>query len=98
MVQVPLRISQNLTLFVGKYLILPLTAIEAYVIRKVKEKRISKNWSQLELSQAIGYSDSFVAHVEATSKRAKYNLNHLNKIAKALGCSPKEFLPEKPFE
>jgi len=53
--------------------------------------------SQLELSQKLEMSDSFISHVEAPSKRAKYNINHLNKIAEIFSCSPKEFWPEQPL-
>ena len=74
-----------------------ITEIEKYLIAQVKKKRIEKGLSQLELSQAMGYSDSFIAHVEAPSKRAKYNVNHLNEIAKVLCCSPKDFWPKKPI-
>lgn len=74
-----------------------ITEIEKYLIEQVKKKRIEKGLSQLDLSQAMGYSDSFIAHVEAPSKRAKYNVNHLNKIAKVLCCSPKDFWPTKPI-
>lgn len=27
----------------------------------------------------------------------KYNVNHINEIARFLGCSPRYFLPEKPL-
>jgi len=51
--------------------------------------------SQLELSQKLDLNDSFISHVESTSKRAKYNINHLNQIAKILNCSPKDFWPDE---
>jgi hypothetical protein len=41
-------------------------------------------------------TDSFVGHVETPNRRAKYNLNHLNALAKLFKCSPKDFMPEKP--
>lgn len=40
-------------------------------------------------------SDSFISQVEDPSKRAKYNINHLNKIAEIFNCSPKDFWPDK---
>ncbi len=67
--------------------------IEAYIINRVKEKRKEKGLSQIALSQKLGLSDSFVSHVESSSRRAKYNLNHLNQIAIILECSPKDFWP-----
>ena len=59
--------------------------------------RKERNLSQIALSQKLGMSDSFISHVESTSRRAKYNLNHLNAIAQILQCSPKDFWPDKPI-
>jgi ribosome-binding protein aMBF1 (putative translation factor) len=44
--------------------------------------RNKHGFSQLKLSQKLDLNDSFVSHVESTSKKAKYNINHLNQIAK----------------
>lgn len=35
--------------------------------------------------------------IEAPSKTVKYNIKTLNLIAIAIGCSPKDFWPEKPI-
>jgi len=72
-----------------------LTEIEKYIIETIKIMRKEHGFSQLELSQKLDMNDSFISHVEATSKRAKYNINHLNEIAKIFNCSPKEFWPDK---
>ncbi|WP_417884560.1 helix-turn-helix domain-containing protein [Zunongwangia sp.] len=69
--------------------------IEFYIINKVKEKRKEKGFSQIALSQKLGLSDSFISHVESNNRRAKYNLNHLNDLARILECSPKDFFPDK---
>lgn len=74
-----------------------MTNIEKYIIDKIKTMRKEHGLSQLELSQKLEMSDSFISHVEAPSKRAKYNINHLNDIAKILECSPKDFWPDKPL-
>ena len=73
------------------------TKIELYIIERVKEKRIEKGWSQILLSQKLNMRDSFVGHVETPNRRAKYNVNHVNALAKLFKCSPKDFLPEKPL-
>lgn len=73
------------------------TEIENYIIEKVKEKRIALGMSQIALSQKLNMSDSFVGHVENPNRRAKYNINHINALAKVFKCSPKDFLPEKPL-
>lgn len=74
-----------------------LDEIERFIINKVREIRKSKGISQTKLSLAIGKSTTFIADIEAQSKKAKYNVIHLNLIAIALGCSPKDFLPEIPI-
>lgn len=74
-----------------------LDEIERYVISKVREIRETKSVTQEELSLSIGKNITFISQVEAPSKKAKYNVVHLNLIAKALDCSPKDFWPEKPL-
>ena len=39
----------------------------------------------------------YIGQVESPKYRTKYNLNHINEIAKFLGCSPRKFLPEEPI-
>ena len=73
------------------------TKIETYITERVKCLRKEKGLSQMALSQKLGLSDSFISHVESKTRRAKYNLNHLNEIAVILNCSPKDFWPEKPL-
>ena len=74
-----------------------ISQIELYIIEKVKEKRIELGLSQLALSQKLDMNDSFVSHVESLSKRAKYNVNHINALSKVMECSPKDFLPDSPL-
>ena len=74
-----------------------LSKVEAFVVQIVKDKRIEAGFSQIALSQKLNMSDSFVGHVETPKRRAKYNINHINALAKIFKCSPKDFLPEKPL-
>lgn len=37
---------------------------------------------------------TFITNVESGKNRAKYNLNHIDKMADHFGLSPKDFLPE----
>ena len=71
--------------------------IEQYVINTIREMRISKGISQRSLAYQLNVSEGFIGNIENPNYRAKYNLNHLNEIAIILGCSPKDFLPEKPL-
>ena len=70
-----------------------LTPIEQFVIEKVRQLRNQKNISQAELAFSIGVSVGFIGKVESRKYNTKYNLNHLNSIAKALNISPQELLP-----
>ena len=69
------------------------TPFELAVIDAVRQKRAEKGLSQEELAMILDTDRSFVGQVESPSNPAKYNLNHLNKIALEWGCSPREFLP-----
>lgn len=57
--------------------------------------RIKANLSQAELAIKLDLSVGFLGHIESPKKPAKYNLNHINKLAKIFNCSPQAFLPEK---
>ncbi len=94
MVHVPLN---NFSIFYHLLFMKELSKIEKYIIEKVKEKRNEHELTQIVLSQKLNMSDSFVGHVETPKRRAKYNVNHINSLAKIFKCSPKEFLPEKPL-
>jgi len=74
------------------------TDIEAYVINKVKEKRVERNLSQSELAVELNVSNGFIGQAESSKSPTKYNLNHLNALAIIFKCSVKDFLPEHPFK
>lgn len=74
------------------------TDIEQYVINSVRDMRNKLKISQAELALLIDVSVGFIGHVESHKHRAKYNLNHLNKLALALNCEFKDFFPEKPLQ
>lgn len=73
------------------------TEVELFVINKVREKRMNENISQAQLALQLDVSVGFIGHVESPNKRAKYNLNHLNKLCKVFNCSFQEFFPDKPL-
>lgn len=74
-----------------------MTPIEDFVIQKIKQMRIAHNLSQQELADNINVSQSFIRDCENPKRRAKYNLNHLNELAKFFKCSFSEFFPKQPF-
>ena len=74
-----------------------ISKIERYIIQKVKELRVANGMTQISLSQKLNMSDSFIGHVESPKRRDKYNLKHINALAKIFKCSHRDFLPEKPL-
>lgn len=74
------------------------TKIEQFVIDRVVEIRKVKGFSQLDLSTKMGLSPGFISDVESSKRRAKYNLNHLNKLVKVLGCNFNDFFPATAFD
>ena len=73
------------------------TEIELYVINKVREMRLEKGISQADLAHKLDLSVGFIGNVESVRYRAKYNLNHLNKLAKIFECSFADFFPKNPI-
>jgi DNA-binding XRE family transcriptional regulator len=71
--------------------------IDQFVINKVKEKRNEIKLSQANLSITVGFAQAFVGHCENPTRRDKYNLQHLNELAKYFKCSIKDFLPDEPI-
>lgn len=75
-----------------------MTKIEEFVIQKVKAMRMERKWSQMELADYMNMSASFIADIENPKRRAKYNLNHLNILAKVFGLFSSGLLPDTPVE
>lgn len=73
------------------------TPIEDFVIEEVKRRRVDAGLSQSVLADNINVSRGFIGDVENPKQRAKYNLNHINELAKVLNCSPADLLPQKPL-
>ena len=71
--------------------------IEKFVIEQVRLKRTELKISQASLAHMMDISEGFIGNVENPNYPEKYNLHHLNEIAKILKCSPRDFLPEKPL-
>jgi len=75
---------------------LPVEAIESFyklVGLNVKKQRELKNYTQLELSQALGHkSVGLVSQAELYLKKQHFNLEHLYKIAYILECDITDFL------
>ena len=74
-----------------------ISPFEQWVIDKVRAMRIERGLSQRQLATIIDITSGFIGKVESTNERAKYNLDHLNMIAKAFECSPRDLLPAEPI-
>lgn len=71
--------------------------IEQYVIDKVRTMRKEAKISQAGLAYLLDVSEGFVGDIESSGTNKKYTIRHLNELAKIFKCSPKDFLPTKPF-
>lgn len=72
--------------------------IDMYVAEKVKQLRKQNKLSQLKLAAELDVSHSFIGQIEDPKHRAKYNIMHLNLLAKVFSCSPKDFLPDSSID
>ena len=75
-----------------------ISELDLYVINKVRELRVPQSLSQVKLSILMGLAEGAVGKIENPKERAKYNIRHLNLLAKALKCSPKDLMPEKALK
>ena len=69
------------------------SAIDLFVINKVKEKRKELNISQRGIADILGCSAGFIGEVESENYVTKYSVHQLFLIAKEFECSLSEFFP-----
>jgi transcriptional regulator with XRE-family HTH domain len=72
-----------------------ISGIEQYIIDYVIKLRDKKNLTQDDIATILGVKRTFITNVESGKNRAKYNINHIDKLADHFGISPRDFLPEK---
>ena len=68
---------------------------ELYVVAKVKQRRQELDISQAQLAYLMDLSIGFIGKIESPKYPTCWNLDHINKLAEILKCSPKDFMPEK---
>ncbi|QEC79702.1 helix-turn-helix domain-containing protein [Mucilaginibacter ginsenosidivorax] len=71
------------------------TDLDLYIVARVKEMRLQRNWTQSVLATKLDLSDGFYSEIENPNHRAKFNIAHLIKLGKAFECSPCIFLPKE---
>lgn len=74
------------------------TAIELYVIEKVKELREARKVGQKKLSSELKLSVSYVGRAENIHSNTKYNFNHVNEIARYFNVPFAYFFPTTNLE
>ena len=71
------------------------SAIELYIVQKVKEQRKKRKMSQRYLADCLNVSQSFIRNIENENDDTAYNIDHLHEIAKIFDCSIRDFFPEQ---
>jgi transcriptional regulator with XRE-family HTH domain len=74
------------------------SAFEIAVIDQVKKVRTKLGYTQDDLAMFLDVTRGFIGQIESPTEESKYNLDHLNKLAIEMECSPKEFMPDKAIE
>jgi transcriptional regulator with XRE-family HTH domain len=67
---------------------------ELAVIQKVTELRQLRGMSQEYVAHVLNLTKGFIGQVESPNHPSKYNLNHLNRLAHEMNCSPADFMPD----
>ncbi len=75
----------------------PVSKIDQFTIKKVKERRIELGYSQADLSYELDVSATYVGQVESDRYKTRYSLDRLNQLARILKCSIHDFLPKHPL-
>ena len=81
-----------------KIIEIKISEIDLYLINRVRDIRVQKNISQLKLALALGLSEGAISKIENPRDRAKYNIRHINLLAKALKVEFSELFPPKPLK
>ena len=71
--------------------------IDWFIISKAREMRNDRNITQEVIAVHLGLSVGFIGQIESPNYRAKYNVTHINTLAKLFKCSVKDFFPDKPL-
>jgi len=74
------------------------SAIDKYVIEKVKEKRTELGITQTALAYELDLSPGFIGKIESGKYAKKYNVQQINLLAILFKCSPRDLLPERPLK
>ena len=73
------------------------SAIELYIVQKVKEQRKKRKMSQRYLADCLNVSQSFIRNIENENDDTAYNIDHLNEIGKILTVQYVTFFQKNTF-
>ena len=62
----------------------PVSKIDRYVIKKIRERREKLGYSQAALAYALDISQSHIAAIESDNYPNKYSIERLNDIARVV--------------
>lgn len=71
--------------------------IDLLVISLVKKQREILHLTQEDVAIHLNVSTGYIGQIESPNFRAKYNIGHLNELAKLFECGFSDFFPEKPI-
>ncbi len=71
--------------------------IDWYIITKVREMRTERKLTQTHIAVHLGKSVGLIGLIESPKYKHKYNVEHINALAKLFKCSVKDFFPDKPL-
>lgn len=74
-----------------------ISELDQHVIDFVRNFRLEKGLTQLDVANGIYVSRGFINDVESANKPAKYNLRHINALADYFNISLHQFFPAKPY-
>jgi len=77
---------------------MPKTKIEWAIVENVRTIRKQKKKTQRDVASLFDVSPGYIGQIETETSASMYSFNNLNELAKYLGCSMRDFMPEKPIE
>jgi transcriptional regulator with XRE-family HTH domain len=73
----------------------PKTKLEWQIAQLTAKRRNDLKMTQKKLAEKLGVSTSYIGQVEMQSSPSMYSYDQLYTVAEELGCSLKDFMPEK---
>lgn len=72
--------------------------IDWYIISQARQMIIREGLGQEDIALHLEVSTGYIGHIESPKFTAKYTTAQVNELVKLFRCSPKDFMPEKPYK